>query len=78
MWTAKEARETAENSISESTKKQLLEVEGCIMNAAQNGEMKCYCTEYLSSQAISKLNELGYTVSDKSSQRDGISFLICW
>lgn len=78
MWTAKEAKEMAENSISETTKKQLNKVEGYIMNAAQNGEMKCYCTEYLSSQVVSKLNKLGYTVTDKSNQKDGTSFLICW
>ena len=78
MYTAKEAREKAENSISDKTKEQLLAAEHSIEFAVKNGEMKVWCGKHLGKQAIEKLNELGYKVEDRSSQRDGSAFLISW
>lgn len=78
MYTAKEAREKAENQISDKTKEQLLAAENCIKRAVEDGEMKTWCNTYLNKQAVEKLNELGYKVENQSSQREGTSFLISW
>ncbi len=51
MINAKEAREKAENSISESTKKQLSAAERLIGRAIENGEMKCWLHMHLGKQA---------------------------
>ena len=78
MYTAKEAREKAEKSISEETQEQLEYAEKCISFAVGKGEMKCWYERKLGEQAIGKLKELGYTVKDRSSQRDGIAYEISW
>lgn len=78
MITAKEAREKSENSISDKTKEQLLAAEQCIETAVKNGETKVWCGKYFGAQAIKKLKELGYTIEDRSNQRDGTTFLISW
>lgn len=78
MYTAKEAREKAEQSISDETKEQLEFAERCIGAAVEKGEMCCWCGKYLEDQAIKKLEELGYKVDNHSSQRDGVDFKISW
>lgn len=78
MYTAKEAREKAENSISDKTKEQLLAAEHCIESSVKNGEMKVWCDKHLGKQTIARLNELGYKVEDHSNQKDGSTFLISW
>lgn len=78
MYTAKEAREKAKNSISDKTKEQLLAAEHRIESAVKKGEMQVYCNEFLGTQAVGKLNELGYKVENCSTQREGARFMISW
>ena len=78
MYTAKEAREKAEQSISDEVREQLLAAERCIQFAVNHGEMSCCYDRSLKKQAIEKLQGLGYTVEDKSNQRDGIAYEISW
>lgn len=78
MLSAKEAREQAVNSISDKTKEQLLCAERCIESAVKSGETSVWCNKFLGTQAIKKLKELGYSVEDRSSQREGTTFLISW
>lgn len=78
MFTAKEAREKAEKSISDETKEQLEYAEKCIEFAVGKGEMKCRYGKKLGKQAMGKLEGLGYTVKDRSNQRDGVEYEISW
>lgn len=78
MYTAKEAREKAEKAISDETKEQLEYAEKCISFAVKNGEMSCWYGKKLGKQAIGNLKELGYTVKDRSNQRDGTAYEISW
>lgn len=78
MFTAKEAREKAENQISDKTKEELATAEYCINSAVQSGDMKCWCGKYLGKRAIGELEKLGYKVENHSNQMDGSTFLISW
>ena len=78
MYTAKEAREKAERSSSDATKEQLLAVERCIGFSVNRGKTSCCYDAALREQAIERLQGLGYTVEDRSNQRDGMSYLISW
>lgn len=78
MFTAKEAREKAEKSISDETKEQLEYAEKCIEFAVEKGNMSCRFVKGLGKQAIGKLEGLGYTVTDRSNQRDGVEYKISW
>ena len=74
----KEAREKAERSSSDATKEQLLAVERCIGFSVNRGKTSCCYDAALREQAIERLQGLGYTVEDRSNQRDGMSYLISW
>ena len=78
MYTAKVAREKAEQQISDKAKEQLSWAEKCIENAVEKGDMSCICIRELGKQVIGKLERLGYTVKDRSTQRDGVEYEISW
>lgn len=78
MINAKEAREKAENSISDRTKEQLLIAQQGIEQAVKNGETKCWIDVHLGEPAIRKLKNLGYVIEEHSNQKDGSTFLIRW
>lgn len=78
MLTAKEARELAENHVSDKIRGELIDAESSIKLAVESGETECWHYKYLGEQAIGNLESLGYTVINNSSQKDGIVFLITW
>lgn len=78
LMKATEAREMSKDGESQGTKEQLLAAEKAIAKGVKNGAYSCYCYKYLETQAITKLQELGYKVQNESSQRDGVMFLISW
>ena len=78
MYTAKVAREKAEQQISNKVHEQLSWAEKCIKNAVEKGDMSCLIARELGKQAIRELERLGYTVKDRSNQRDGVEYEISW
>lgn len=75
---AKEARKAAISKNDPRTKEGLIAAENAIAAAINNKELSCWCGNYLTDQAISKLKEYGYKVQDWSSQLDGFLFKISW
>ena len=78
IYTAEEAREKAARTASDAMKEQLHEVERRIGFSVNRGETSCRYEAALGEQAIERLQGLGYTVEDRSNQRDGMSYLISW
>lgn len=78
LVSAKEARVLSENACSLECSTELHMASECIKKAIKNGEYYCWCNYYLHNQAINKLEKLGYTVTNYSTQRDGDLFKIEW
>lgn len=78
LVSAKEARELSENACSLECRTELRIAGECINKAIDKGEYYCWCNYYLHNQAIRKLRQLGYTVSNCSTQREGDLFKIEW
>lgn len=78
LVSAKEARELAENSLSSEALYDLAQANECIQDAINEGKYHCWCYQYLHDQAVRKLENLGYKVTNQSSQREGDCFEIEW
>lgn len=78
LMNAEEARKTAIGKVDERTEKGLLAAEREIKRAVNDGNLDCWCSEYLTDKAIAKLREYGYRVENCSNQRDGNMYKIIW
>lgn len=78
LVSAKEARELSETSVSSESLYELEQVNECIQDAINKGKYHCWCYQYLHDQAVRKLKNLGYKVTNCSTQRDGNCFEIEW
>ena len=78
MIKAEDARNVAENSISNKTQTQLKEIEKRIEKAMKDGEFKAYWYQELTIQSRDILKEHGYKLKDVGNQRDGTGWKIIW
>ena len=78
LVSAKEARELSETSLSSESLYELEVANECIQNAINKGKYNCWCYQYLHDQAVRKLENLGYKVTNCSTQREGDCFTIEW
>lgn len=78
MITAKEAREKIETLKTERGKKEMKIAEAKVTTALENGESCCWLGIYISDPTFNKLKDLGYTVEQISSQRDGDDTKVKW
>lgn len=78
LLNAVEAREKSRKGISKETESQLFQVEKNINDSIQKGETSCLCYKHLNKQVIDRLNDLGYRISDYSSQKDDSIYKIIW
>ena len=75
---AKTARKLAETSLSSEALYELEVANECIQDAINKGRYNCWCCQYLHDQAVRKLENLGYKVSNQSTQSEGDCFKIEW
>lgn len=78
LMSASEAREKSSENISRTCQSELQAAMEYIYNSVNDGKTECWCYTYLHEQCINKLRELGYDVSNHSTQRDGTLFKIKW
>ena len=78
LVSAKEARELSETSLSSEALYELEVANECIQDAINKGKYNCWCYQYLHDQAVRKLENLGYKVTNCSTQREGDCFKIEW
>ena len=78
LVSAKEARELSETSLSSESLYELEVANECIQDAINKGKYNCWCYQYLHDQAVRKLENLGYKVTNCSTQREGDCFKIEW
>lgn len=78
LVSAKEARKLSETSLSSETLYELEKVNKCIQDSIKKGYYSCWYYSYLHNQSVRKLKNLGYTVTDYSTQIVGACFKIEW
>lgn len=78
MISAKEAREQLESLESKTNKDMLIRVEASINKALEENMCYTYLNGKLTDVVENKLNELGYTITYVSDQRDGNYTTIAW
>ena len=78
LVSAKEARELSETSLSSEALYELEVANEFIQDAINKGKYNCWCYQYLHDQAVRKLENLGYKVTNCSTQREGTCFKIEW
>lgn len=78
LVSAEEARALSENSTLIECERELNTVHECIKRAIDRGEYFCWCNHYLYKSAINRLRQLGYTVTNCLTQKDGDLFKIEW
>ena len=78
LMSASEAREKSSGNISRTCQSELQAAMEYIYNSVNDGKTECWCYTYLHEQCINKLRELGYDVSNHSTQREGTLFKISW
>ena len=78
LVSAKEARELSKTSLSSEALYELEVANERIQDAFNKGKYNCWCYQYLHDQAVRKLENLGYKVTNCSTQRDGNCFKIEW
>jgi len=76
--TAAEARQIATSITTEVNAKELKTIEDYILKAVNRGEFKTHYYENLSGPVVYELRNRGYTISEYSDQRDGITITITW
>ena len=75
---AKTARKLTETSLSSEALYELEKVNKCIQDAINEGKYNCYYYHYLHDPAVRKLKDIGYKVTNCSTQREGDCFKIEW
>ena len=78
MRTAEESRKLSEENLKKILDKDLEEISKKIDSAIRDGS---FCISYydnISKEAQNRLIELGYNITDYSSQREGICYSISW
>lgn len=78
MISAAEARQKAQNCISEKDQEMLNKIEGAVARAINNGDFSCWVDGYASGRVIAELQKLGYKAKQSCSQRDGNCIQIEW
>ena len=78
LVSARGARNLSETSLSSDALYELEQVNECIHDAINKGYYRCWYYRYLPDQAVRKLENLGYKVSNQSTQREGDCFKIEW
>ena len=78
MKTARQAAEETYNKIDSAEIQCLTAIETEIDEGINRGNTYMYYYDFIPENAIKKLKELGYSVKDQSSQRDGETYLISW
>lgn len=78
LVSAKEARELSKTSLSSEALYELEVANKCIQDAINKGKYNCWCCQYLHDQSVRKLKNLGYKVTNWSTQQEGDCFKIEW
>ena len=78
LVSAKEAKKKKKTSLSSEALYELEVANERIQDAINKGKYNCWCYQYLHDQAVRKLENLGYKVTNCSTQRDGNCFKIEW
>lgn len=78
MKTAKEMHEIASRVAAEKLDNELTAISEKIENAALDGNVETYINQDITSEAKTKIKELGYKIENFCDQRDGYSYKISW
>ena len=76
--TAKDARSIAEKVSTSRTNEVYLDVITHVQGSAEMGKLECFYDKSVPNNVLSMLSEDGYTISDFSSQKEGICYKIAW